>query len=171
MAFRRIHFTRSTMATTTRAGRMLALAFLTAASMGCSASSGDEGASSKFAPLEISGVRPGVIMDEVVSQLGNPLKRRESDGFIVSSFDYPELTVAFDESRTVALIESRSSSACFLTKVCPGAKTKEIVDEIRTTGYSYQHQGERLILNGDGCWGEVHLSGGVAESVSIPCSP
>ena len=124
-----------------------------------------------MAPLKIAGVTPGASMTDVIDQLGEPAEKEESDGFIIHRFVYSEVVVGFDEVGTVALIESKSRSACILTEICLGARIDSILSEISRHGYIHEVVGEKLIINGDGCWGEVHVLKGVADEVGVRCSP
>lgn len=103
--------------------------------------------------------------------LGRPLKKISSDGFIIDEFRYSDVVVGFDEGHTVAALRSKSPKACLLTKVCPGAPVEVMQRELTEHHYWIEVSAETLIINGDGCWGEVSIVGGRARDVRVRCSP
>lgn len=150
----------------------ISLLILIAATTNCRASR-DEGRDEKpvEARLSIAGVAPGMSGDDVVRLLGQPLRIEKSDGFIVSQYFYSGLTLGFDEVDSVAFIQATAQSKCMLSKICLGVGIASIVKELSDSNVSYSLVDGVVIVNGDGCWGQIKFASDVASDVRVLCSP
>lgn len=144
---------------------------LASAAPGCMASPESPSQEVKLAPLAINGVEPGMSLATVARNVEGKAESRKLEGFISLEMKYPSIIVGFDEFETVALIESRSVNACILTMICPGAPLKQMQQELEKHGYLFEVFDDTLVINGDGCWGEVRLVKNRASSVRVQCPP
>jgi hypothetical protein len=135
------------------------------------ASPSSSSAKEQLAPLAIHGIEPGMPLATVVKNLGAPHERKKLEGFISIELRYPTIVVGFDEFETVAFIESKSVEACILTMICPGAPLVQMQQELERHEYLYEVLDSTLVINGDGCWGEVRLVKNLATSVRVQCPP
>lgn len=138
---------------------------------GCIASPASSSRQGQLAPLALHGIEPGMTLATVLRSLGSPDERKHLKGFIKVELKYPTIIIGFDELETVAFIESRSIKACLLTKICPGAPLEKMQQELEKHGYLSEVVDNILVINGDGCWGEVRLVKSRASSVRVQCPP
>lgn len=171
MAYHKIHWIGLTMITNKLSPLRLGIFLLVTSASGCMASPGSSSNNEQLAPLAINGVEPGMPLATVTRILGAAAGHKKHEGFISIELRYPTIVVGFDELKTVAFMESRSAKACILKKICPGAHLVQMQQELEKYGYLFEVLDDKLVINGDGCWGEVHLVKSRASSVRVQCPP
>lgn len=124
--------------------------------------------------LAIAGVSIDADEAMVLKTLGRPVKITDNGEYLSVQWDYPGLTIWFDEDHRVGEIISISPKHCTASGICPGATLSQVQSMYGSPLTATREEGEFMEYLPESnfpCWLQLAVVGDVIHSVRLVCQP